>query len=183
MAMKRFCLALVFMALVLSLMGCRTSQPESQPEKVNQDLASLRASAERGDTRAQYELGRTYAQLWNPKEANQWYRKAAEQGVADAQYRLGESFATGEGVAQDPVEAYAWFSLAAAQQHRQAVNARTRIIRQMSRAEIDQGNGRAYDYATRYTAAKAPPAPAAPVTATATPAAPKKLRLSSPKDR
>jgi TPR repeat protein len=148
--MKPFRLPLLFVALVLALTGCRTSQPE----KVNRDLARLRAKAESGDAHAQYELGRAYADIWNPKEASRWYRKAAEQGVADAQYLLGQSYATGEGAPRDNVEAYAWFCLAAAQQNRQAMNARGKIVRQMSRAEVEEANRRAYEYVTKYPAAK-----------------------------
>lgn len=44
-----------------------------------------------------------------------WYRKAAGRGIAHAQFRLGNVYATGDGVMQDYVRAYAWWSLAAAQ--------------------------------------------------------------------
>jgi len=182
--MKRFCLPLLFVALVLALTGCRSSQPG----KVNRDLVHLHAKAERGDAQAQYELGRAYAEIWNAAEAGKWYRKAAEQGVADAQYYLGQSYTTGEGVPRDAAEAYAWFSLATAQQNRQAMNARGKIVRQMSRAEIDEGNRRAYECVTKHPAAKGVSAPtttkevsdpAAPEAA-AVPAAPKNVRQLSP---
>jgi TPR repeat protein len=41
-------------------------------------------------------------------EAVKWYRKAAEQGDAPAQFNLGNSYANGEGVAKDAVEAAKW---------------------------------------------------------------------------
>lgn len=176
--MKRFYLPLLLVALGLATTGCHTSQPE----KVNRDLARLHAGAASGDARAQYELGRAYAEVWNAKEASQWYRKAAEQGVADAQYCLGQNYATGEGAPRDNVEAYAWFCLAAAQQNRQAMNARGKIVRQMSRAEIEEGNRRAYEYVTKYPAAKGISTPTAPETA-APPDAPNTRNLGSSKDR
>ena len=40
-------------------------------------------------------------------------RKAAEQDSAMAEYNLGVLYAQGQGVPQDYVEAYKWFSLAA----------------------------------------------------------------------
>ena len=40
------------------------------------------------------------------------YRKAAEQGHAPAQFNLGDMYRDGEGVPQDDVEAFKWFSLA-----------------------------------------------------------------------
>jgi len=143
-------LAVLSFALLLALAGCRTSQPE----KVTRDLARLHARAEKGNAQAQYALGCAYAEAWNAEEACKWYRKAAEQGVAEAQYSLGQNYATGEGVARDDAEAYAWFSLATAQGNRQAINARGRIIRQLGHAEIDEGNRRAFDYVTKYPAAK-----------------------------
>ncbi len=40
-------------------------------------------------------------------------RSAADRGGATAQYQLGVRYATGEGVARDPAQAYQWFSVAA----------------------------------------------------------------------
>ena len=42
-------------------------------------------------------------------------RRSAEQGVASSQYTLGVRYGNGNGVPQNDVAAYAWFSLAAAQ--------------------------------------------------------------------
>jgi len=47
-------------------------------------------------------------------EAVRRYRLAADQGYAIAQLHLGASYAIGEGVRQDNIAAYMWFSLAAA---------------------------------------------------------------------
>jgi hypothetical protein len=48
----------------------------------------------------------------DPVEAVKWYRRAADQGDADAQFNMGASYETGEGVAMDMTEAYAFFNLA-----------------------------------------------------------------------
>ena len=137
-------------ALLLVLTGCRTSQPE----KVTRDLGRLHARAERGNAGAQYELGRAYAEIWNAQEASKWYRKASEQGLADAQYALGQNYFTGEGVPRNNVEAYAWFSLAAAQENRLAINARDKIVRQMGRGELEEGNRRAFELVTQHPRAR-----------------------------
>lgn len=42
-------------------------------------------------------------------------RETAEQGLASSQYTLGIKYGNGNGVPQNDVTAYAWFSLAAAQ--------------------------------------------------------------------
>ena len=184
--MKRF--VMLSLALLFALTACHTSQPE----KVTRDLARLHAKAERGDARAQCELGHAYAEIWNTAEATRWYRKAAEQGIAEAQYALGQYYAAGEGVPRDNAEAYAWFCLAAAQDSRQAMNARDKITRKMSRAEIDAGNRRAFEYITKHPAAKGtaatkateaapPPSPTDTKAVSGAPQEPRKL--NSPKNQ
>jgi TPR repeat protein len=46
------------------------------------------------------------------EEAFLWFMKAAGQGVIAAQSRLGVMYASGAGVAHDPIEAHKWFLLA-----------------------------------------------------------------------
>lgn len=83
------------------------------------DLASLRADAERGDPWAQLNLGAAYdnglSVAPDPAQAIHWYRRAAEQGLAQAQFNLGHSHAMGDGVAQNYPEAVHWLTLAARQ--------------------------------------------------------------------
>ena len=45
-------------------------------------------------------------------QAVKWYRCAAESGHYPSQARLGYCYAKGLGVANDPVEAFVWLSLA-----------------------------------------------------------------------
>ena len=51
-------------------------------------------------------------QAW-AKTVARWFRRWAEQGYGMAQVNLGAMYAVGEGVPQDVVEAYKWFSVAA----------------------------------------------------------------------
>ena len=76
--------------------------------------ASLKQKAHEGDPRAQYELGRRCSEKKNHRCALIWLQKAAEQGHAGAQNRLGVMYERGEGVRVDMVEAYRWFTIAAA---------------------------------------------------------------------
>ena len=46
------------------------------------------------------------------EEAFKWYRLAAEQGNKCAQHYLGKKYEKGEGVIQDNVIAYMWYSIA-----------------------------------------------------------------------
>ena len=87
-------------------------------------LAELRGRAEKGDARAQFNLGLMYQNgqgvAKDEVEAVKWYRKAADQGNAFAQNNLGVMYANGLGVEEDDVEAYKWFLLSGAQGTEQA---------------------------------------------------------------
>ena len=73
--------------------------------------------AERGDTRAQYNIGVLYDQgLGVPQnfaEATRWYRLAAERGHVDAQANLGYAYEQGRGVTLDFAQAAKWYRKAA----------------------------------------------------------------------
>ncbi len=75
--------------------------------------------AEKGDARAQFNIGYLYANGWGVErdyaEAIKWYRKAADQGLAIAQHFLGMAYGNGDGVTPDPVEAARWIMRAADQ--------------------------------------------------------------------
>jgi uncharacterized protein len=82
-------------------------------------LKRLAPLAEKGDARAQFDIGFMHAYGWgfqrNPAEAIAWYRKAADQGLGVAQHFLGLAYVNGEGVRPNEEEAARWFSRAAAQ--------------------------------------------------------------------
>ena len=76
---------------------------EKAPETLPQETTPLQALAQRGDARAQLELGVRYAEgrgglPRDSKIAAQWFSKAADQGVVIAQYRLGSLYEKGVGV-------------------------------------------------------------------------------------
>jgi uncharacterized protein len=87
-------------------------------------LRGLSPLAEKGDARAQFDIGFMHAYGWgvqrNPAEAITWYRKAANQGLQIAQHFLGLVYVNGEGVRPDDAEAARWFARAAAQGFAQA---------------------------------------------------------------
>jgi uncharacterized protein len=87
-------------------------------------LGRLSPLAEKGDARAQFDLGFMHAYGWgvqrNPSEAITWYRKAADQGLPIAQHFLGMAYVNGEGVRPEDAEAARWFARAAAQGFAQA---------------------------------------------------------------
>jgi uncharacterized protein len=99
--------------------------PAQQNETDRKVLAEIRAGADKGDAKAQYELGRavfsgTLSVAKDEAEAVKWFRKAAEQNVADAQFSLGVCYANGRGVTKDDAEAVKWFRKAAEQNYARA---------------------------------------------------------------
>jgi len=52
----------------------------------------------------------------NPTEAVKWFQRAADHGFARAQNNLGIMYDNGNGVAKNPILAFAWFTKAAEQE-------------------------------------------------------------------
>jgi len=93
---------------------------EKRNERKLVEAASVsRASAERGDAKAQYAFGHMYYHgqgvPQDYAEAVRWYREAADQGDAKGQYGLGYMYYHGQGVRQDYAEAARWYEKAADQ--------------------------------------------------------------------
>ena len=110
-----------FLFTVLFLLSAAVFRlPAQQNEADRKVLAEIRAGADKGDAKAQYELGRaffsgTLGVAKDEAEAVKWFRKAAEQNVAAAQFSLGVCYANGRGVTKDDAEAVKWFRKAAEQ--------------------------------------------------------------------
>ena len=110
-----------FLFTVLFLLSAAVFRlPAQQNEADRKVLAEIRAGADKGDAKAQYELGcaffsGTLGVAKDKAEAVKWFRKAAEQNVADAQFSLGVCYANGRGVTKDDAEAVKWFRKAAEQ--------------------------------------------------------------------
>jgi uncharacterized protein len=82
------------------------------------DLMTRAANA--GNAEAQFNLALYYGQgrYGFPKDQNQtfaWAKRSADQGFAQAQRYVGACYEFGVGVSQNPAEAAAWYSKAAAQ--------------------------------------------------------------------
>ena len=77
-------------------------------------------------------------------------KTAAEQGYAGAQYNLGFVYDRGEGVPEDHVQAYAWFSVAAAQSDEVSRDAKEFIVKDMASAEIAEAQKLSREYWESY---------------------------------
>ncbi len=101
-------------------LGMLYSISNAGPEALEDDSIGfnwLRRSAEQGFSSAQFVLGIKYFYGNEHIERNwgkcaEWLLIAAEQGDAIAQNALNLTYARGEGVEQDPIEAYKWQLLA-----------------------------------------------------------------------
>jgi hypothetical protein len=98
----------------------------------------LLAKAERGDAEARLQL------YWSPRALNRlgWLCRAADQGHPDAQYRLGLLHQHGkEGMTQDPVQAYMWYRLAAANGHHPAAVEAQALLEKLSAGQAMEAEG------------------------------------------
>ncbi len=93
-----------------------------------QAMKWYRLAADQGRSDAQYQLGHLCYKQNNYAEAAKWFHLAADQGRADAQSNLGAMYAEGEGVPQDLVQALMWFTLSAAQHHKDGMEIATKPL-------------------------------------------------------
>ena len=70
--------------------------------------------------------------------ALQEWRPLAEQGLAQAQNNLGSMYARGEGVPEDYVKAYMWWSLAKAQGHNHSADNLDIVKKEMNTDQIGE---------------------------------------------
>ncbi len=143
-AVSRFALA------VVALLGC---MPAGAAELSGWALRAVRttrsvpvvtAAAERGDARAQSQLGFMYATgrsvPLNNTLAAYWYRRGAEQGNPAAQHLLGLMYDKGFGVPPDYVLAHMWLNLAAARTrgdvHEDNIRLRDAVAGKMSLGQL-----------------------------------------------
>lgn len=100
--------------------------------------------AEKGDARAQYNLGLLYASglgvTHDYQAALKWHRQAAQQGHFGAQGELGQMYAKGDGVPQDYVRAHMWYSVAVSSMtggsQKELIKDRDRIASRMTPEQI-----------------------------------------------
>lgn len=96
---------------------------------------------------AGYEEGLAAAHAGDYATALREFRILAEQGHVVSQFNLGVLNYSGHGVPQDYVEAYAWWSVAAAQGHENATKARGIVSDQLTPEQRAQGQARSRELA------------------------------------
>src|SRR5260221_4328182 len=115
----------LMLVLLLLLVAVVFQMPAQQSDADRKWLAEMRAKAEKGEAKAQCDLGVAFGVgdhgvVKDLGEALIWYRKAAEQNYAEAQSSLGRCYAKGTGVPKDEIDAVRWYRKAAEQNYAQA---------------------------------------------------------------
>ena len=96
------------------------SPGEAEEEIRQEEKESLKALAERGNSFAQYRLGKKLFMEKDIDGAVRWLNTSAEQGNQYAQYSLGKLFLLGKEVEQDREAAVYWLTLSADQGNKYA---------------------------------------------------------------
>ena len=133
----------------------------------------FRKGANQGNATAQYNLALLLAKGVAGKpdlpQVIAWFQKAAAQGMAPAQTKIGIAYEFGEGVAKNPVLAYASYVIATGNGDKQAAEKRDAIAARLTPAQRTEGDSLAAQWSpgkpmpTRVAAA----APANPDTCSA----------------
>jgi hypothetical protein len=134
----------MLLSLCLAAPGCYTPRLTIDL----QDIHEYQNAADLGNPLAQYHLGAAYESHLRYAEANLWYLRAAKQGVPEAQYALAENYCRGFGLPKNPVEAYAWFTVAGTQANLPSRNARETLAVRLTRSEVEAGDRRAKELLT-----------------------------------
>ncbi len=139
-------------------LGVAYAKGDGVPKDYAEAIKWLQPAAVQGNAEAQFILGDFYRRglgvSRDDKEAVRLYRCAAEQGHALAQFSMGRAYATSGGVSYDPVQAYAWISAAATQGNKQATDRLPLIVKDMTPAQIAEGQALSKTYVKKFVSLK-----------------------------
>ena len=148
---------LTLIALLLAgVVGC-----DSMPQGLSASAQAVFRRAQQGEAAAQYNLGVMYyygkGVPEDYTEAAKWYRKAAEQGHVTAQWMLGGIYYQGEdeGVPDNDVEAYAWFSVAATNGQEDLLGWLPKVKAKLTPEQLTEGQKRVEELLEKLNAKKA----------------------------
>ena len=79
------------------------------------------------------------------KEASRWYKRSAKLGNAKAQTNLGLMYYFGDGIAQNRIQAYLWWFMAAGQGEKQALDNLQSLSQSLTQEELTQGQALAME--------------------------------------
>jgi uncharacterized protein len=130
------------------VLGTGLAQDGPAPSKPLRER--LLEKALKGDTDAQFELGKNYetGRAGLPKDfaqAEHWYGRAADGGDPYAAASLGILFNFGKGVKRDYVQAYMWYEVAASHLNggnkESVLELRDSLAKNLTREQISEAEG------------------------------------------
>jgi len=149
---------LLLVIITSSLLTACIGPFSNTPEPLQGIRQQWQAAAETGDAQAQFHLGQSYccsgSSGHSTRTALHWYCRAALQGHAGAQFEMANILA-GKQLDKsynDDKSAYMWYTVAAAQGNRQALEQRRNMGQRMSATATRE----ARHWATRWTQAHCP---------------------------
>ncbi|STX47912.1 TPR repeat protein, protein-protein interaction [Legionella hackeliae] len=86
----------------------------------------------------------------NLEQAVSWIRKSAEQGYGRAQNKMGVFYRDGIGVSANPVEAYAWFSVAVTNGFTDSSKSRDDLEKTLTPEQLQQAKDLANKYSEQF---------------------------------
>ncbi|MDH3453092.1 MAG: hypothetical protein OEN20_11795, partial [Gammaproteobacteria bacterium] len=108
--------------------------------------AASQAKKDNLSAAARYDAAKLAFAAGRYQEAHSSWLESARQGHVESLYELGKMFGEGQGVLQDFVTAHAYFNVAAAKGHKQAVQARQILDEMMTNEERAAARKRANEY-------------------------------------
>ena len=108
-------------------------------------LAVFAAPASAGDQEDFNEAVRAY-KAGDYQKAFRLLKPLAEKGYSQAQFNLGSMYQDGQGVPQDYVKAYAWYSVSATQGYKDAKHNLDILVKILIPAQLAKGQELAAEY-------------------------------------
>lgn len=81
-------------------------------------------------------LQHTKASFRNSSKAAYWYNKSAKLGYPESQFNLGLLYASGRGISQNYIQAYAWFDLAFINNYKNALESRDSAANRLDQQQL-----------------------------------------------
>ncbi|HEY9130742.1 MAG TPA: sel1 repeat family protein [Dyella sp.] len=146
-------------AIALAIASSASGQTADMKDKASQDtLDAMRHAYTAGhpDEQGEYAGMLAYAK-GDYVTALAEFKSGARYADKFSQLNIGLMYLNGEGVAKDPVEAFAWIAIAAERKYPQFLATRDRIWSQLDAAQREQGKARVEALYTEYGDAAAKP--------------------------
>jgi TPR repeat protein len=156
------CLTLIsFLALTAAAADFNTGLNAYQKKDYSTAAKEWRTLADKGDSRAQFNLGLLYVDgLGVPLDYSQavrWFERSAQQDYPKAQLNLGIMYRDGKGIKRDYVQAYMWLNLCAAKGEAKCVAKRDELAQKLKPKQLATAQRLASEFTPKQEPGKSEP--------------------------